>query len=80
MYRIGNNDRVANVTKSKQEDHDHKLVEEVRSFRVFPACIASPVGTATPKILKINTLKLIPSHIRCTINYYLCFLIYHWYI
>lgn len=52
LNSTGSNDKVANTAKSNMEDHDHKLVVEVSSCRVFPACTANTDGTATPRILK----------------------------
>lgn len=49
LNSTGSNDRAANVARSKIEDHDHVLVAEVSSCRVFPACTTNTDGTATPE-------------------------------
>lgn len=50
LNSTGSNDRVANVAKSRTENHDQELVVEVSSCKVCPACTANTDGTATPRI------------------------------
>lgn len=58
LNSTGNNDREAKVPKSKMEDHDHVLVDEVSSWRVCPACTAKTDGTATPRVKNRHSISL----------------------